>query len=190
MPQNQSRFQFSKDYVVKKYLDHWGLAEDFCTHFLEAFGVKSGMAEIDPRRLKLAVESAYQDIARYKDFHQKDPATELLDCTKRCAFLLKWIIKFKPIEIRNVDFENETLDYVELVNETFALYLFDVHLSDELKFDVGIAQSKIHQFAYDLLYRQISTDGWIAIFQLLKDTCFPQNVSEHVPFMEVFPLTK
>lgn len=183
-----SAFEFPTDYIKDRFLEHWGLAEKFCPAFLECFKLDSEHAKIDPRRLKFAVESAYQDIARYKEYHQTDPENELLDCTKRCAYLLKWIIKFKPIQTSNVDFENESLDYAELINEAFALYLFDIHLSNEIGEDVGLSETKIRQFAYDLLYRQISVDGWIAIFQILKECCVPDNFADKVPFMDLTPV--
>jgi hypothetical protein len=180
-------FEFSREYIKERFLEHWTLAEQFGCVFLESNGVPPDLFEVDTRRLKFAVESAYQDIARYKDYHQEDPANSLLDCTKRCAYLVKWIVRFKPIVVKNVQFENEDLDYVELINEAFVMFLFDLHLSDEVQRDVGLTEPKIQHFAYDLLYRQISVDGWIAIFQLLKDCCYPEALEGTVPFIEAMP---
>lgn len=180
-------FEFDTAYIIDRYLEHWDLAEEFCEAFMTSLDLPVDYAVVDVRRLKFAVESAYQDIARYKQYHQENPQTDLLDCTKRCAYLLKWIVKFKPIATRGDDIDNEQLDFAELINEAFALYLFDIHLSDEIGEDIGLSILKVQQLAYDLMYRQISVDGWISIFQMLKDCCVPKNLAGVVPFLEFVP---
>jgi hypothetical protein len=187
VPNGLPPFEFQPEYIKARFLDHWILAEQFCPPFAGSFGLSDDCFMISTRKLKLVIESAYQDIARYKQYHQDDPYNERLDCTKRCAFLLKWLVRFKPIQLADSDIETEQLDYAELINEAFALYLFDIHLSDELGMDVCLSEQKTQQFAYDLLYRQISVDGWIAIFQLIKEACTPENLASSAPFIENLP---
>lgn len=154
--ESASAFAFTPEYIKERFLEHWDLAEGFSQHFLECYDLPIESVEIDSRRMKFAIDSAYQDIARYKQYHQNNPHDELLDCTKRCAFLLKWLMRFKPIQTVNGAFESEALDFVELINECFVLYIFEIHLSDEIKTNVVLSTEKIRQFAYDLMYRQIS----------------------------------
>lgn len=178
-------FQFSKEYIKERYLEHWGFAEQFGEAFAFELGADPNSVFIDARKLKFAVESTYQDIARYKDYHHENPETDKLDCTKRCAYFIKWIVKFKPIGLVRGEISDDSLDYVELVNEAFALYLFDLHLSDEMNLEVAISVEKARQFAYDLMYRNISVDGWIAIFTLIKD-CVQLDVGIQLPsFIEI-----
>lgn len=78
---------------------------------------------------------------------------------------------------------NRDIDELEIINELFVLYLFELHLSDEMKINLALSESKAFQLAYDLLYRQVNVDGWISIFQLIKDCCYPKFV-KGVPFLD------
>lgn len=187
MPQATARepFEFSKEYIKERFLEHWELAEDFGEHFASALGAKPGSVFVDTRKLKFSVESTYQDIARYKDYHQKSPEKDRLDCTKRCSFFIKWLGKFKPISVSSNEITDDSLDYVELVNEAFSLYLFEQHLSEETGVEIVLSEVKARQFAYDLMYRQISVDGWIAILQLIKE-CVTEETGIRMPsFIEL-----
>lgn len=180
-------FEFSRAYIISRFKEHWGLAEEFCEAFLSAFGLRSDIAIVDTRKLKFAIDSAYQDIARYKDYHQKNPEEDLLDCTKRCAFLVKWILKFKPIVLIDANITDDDVDYIELVNEAFCLYLFEIHLSSEISFDIMISEDKVRHLAYDMMYRNITVDGWISIFTLFKECVYPVNLAGQVPFISPLP---
>tara|TARA_R110002094_G_scaffold201460_1_gene172942 strand:- start:1075 stop:1686 length:612 start_codon:yes stop_codon:yes gene_type:complete len=174
------RFEFSDELVGERFLDNWTLAENF----LEAWekvcapgdGIEHAQFSISDTRMFLAVSSAYQDIARYKDYHQTSPETQKLDATKRCAFLVKWILKFKPINIvrppRLSDDDPGSLDQFELINEDFAIFLAEVHMSEDLGLDFEFSELKRTQIMYDMVYREIGADGWMAFFQLVKD-CSP-----------------
>lgn len=185
----QKLFAYSREEIDARVVDHWEFADDFIEGFLgdEKNPRKDANVIVSQRRLYLAIESAYQDIARYKNFHQTDPENDYLDCVKRCAYLVKWIIKFKPIVLIGEDgvdaaTENESIDDLELLNELFSMYLFELHLSEEIDLNIAFSDEKLQELSYDLLYRQISVDGWIAAFQIFKDCCFPKFVKE-VPFL-------
>jgi hypothetical protein len=185
-----STFEFSKAEIQSRIVDHWEFADDF----IEAY---MGAHEIDPsevriivsqRRLAMATDSAYQDIARYKNYHLKEPWSAKLDCIKRSAYLLKWISRFKPLMVvsalgEDPDINNLKADYLELANEFFCLYLFEMHLSQEIGIDVALSDQKGKELAYDLLYRGINVEGWIGLFQMVKDCAYPNLLSE-VPFIE------
>ncbi|PBB90306.1 hypothetical protein CK215_23315 [Mesorhizobium sp. WSM3864] len=196
MDDKKGHFRYTKEEMRDHFIGIWELAEDFVELIVSNKPVGDDVKiVVSPRRLYLAVESTYQDIARYKNYHQKDPFHEKLDCTKRCAFLMKWIPRLKPIQIipespsfAGVDddgfahLSDNSYDDLELLNELFALYLFELNLSAEVKLGVGISEEKLRQLAYDLLYRDISRNGWIAILQLFKDCCYPKFV-KGVPFL-------
>jgi hypothetical protein len=179
--QKSERFEFSDTEIDQRIADHWEFAEDFTQSMLDTRPDLEDKIDfvVNRRRLKIATSSAYQDIARYKDYHQKDPWNDNLDCVKRSAFLLKWVLKIKPIQIIgdngiDADISQFGIDDLETINEMFALYLFELHLSDEIGTDIALSEQKMAELSYDLLYREISVDGWIAIFQMVKDCCDPK----------------
>ncbi|TPN82576.1 hypothetical protein FJ987_16540 [Mesorhizobium sp. CU2] len=196
MDEEKGYFRYTQEEILEYLISYWDLAEDFIEEIVNKKFVGDEIKiVVSPRRLYLAVESAYQDIARYKNYHQTDPFRKKLDCTKRCAFLLKWIPRLKPIQVIPdspsftgvndqgfTQLSDKSHDDLELLNELFALYLFEINLSAEIKLDVGISEQKLRQLAYDLLYRDISRNGWIAILQLFKDCCHPKFV-KGVPFL-------
>lgn len=175
-----SNFTFTKEQVQEIYLDHALMAQDFLSA-IEKNSVSAGTDEavsfsINRRRLYLAIESAYQDIARYKNYHQDEPIKGKLDATKRGAYLIKWVNKFKPIDAKvgkefEPNLEIEGFDIFENINEYLALYFCENHLSYEVGIDLAFSQDKIHEFIYYLLYRELNEHSWIAILQLLKDSC-------------------
>lgn len=193
---NKILFEYSEKELIDRFIDHWEFSDDFIFGFLAASERENSALQItvNPRRLWLAIASAYKDIARYKNFHQSDPWEERLDCVKRCAYLVKWIIRIKPVAVTglNKDLENVTnpeLDHAEIINELFSIYLFEIHLSDEIDRNIAVSDEKLFELAYDLIYRNISVDGWIAIFQLIKDCCSPKIVPG-VPFVKRMPKLK
>lgn len=186
----RKHFEYSAEEVDERFIDHWEFADDFIQAFLSAPGRESSDLEltVNPRRMKLAIASAYKDIARYKNFHQDDPWTEYLDSVKRAAYLVKWIMQVKPIIVSDPkgdsqSVENVELDELEIINELFAIHLFELHLSDEINMNVALSENKLFELAYDLIYRHISVDGWISVFQLIKDCCHPKLV-RGVPFVQ------
>lgn len=196
MDEKNGHFRYTKEEIRDHFIGCWDLAEDFIEEIVRKKPVGDAVKiVVSPRRLYLAVESAYQDIARYKNYHQSDPFREKLDCTKRCAFLLKWIPRLKPIQVIPgspsftgvedqgfVQLSDNSYDDLELLNELFALFLFEINLTAEIKLEVAISEEKLRQLAYDLLYRDISRNGWIAILQLFKDCCYPKFI-KGVPFL-------
>jgi hypothetical protein len=189
-------FEYSAEEINDRFVDHWEFADDFITGFLAAPERENSKLQIDvnPRRLRLAIASAYKDIARYKNFHQDDPWTERLDCVKRSSYLVKWIVQVKPVTVTGLDgdaqdIENFELDEIEIINELFAIHLYELHLSDEIYKNIALSDDKLFELAYDLIYRHVSVDGWIAVFQLIKDCCSPKIV-KGVPFVKKMRLPK
>lgn len=196
VPEKKELFEHSAEEINDRFVDHWEFADDFIVGFLSAPERNDSKLHIivNARRLRLAIASTYKDIARYKNFHQNNPWVERLDCVKRAAYLVKWIVQVKPITVTGrdkefQDIENTELDEVEIINELFAIHLYELHLSDEIEKNIALSDDKLFELSYDLIYRQISVDGWIAIFQLIKDCCSPKIV-EGVPFVKKMRLPK
>ena len=190
MTKKDEEFEFTAALVQERLVDHALIAQ----HFLDAIenDLKSRKAdenvtfEIDLRRLYLAIGSAYQDIARYKVYHQANAENKKLDSNKRSAFLVKWIVKFKPIMPRlkdgdGVGYEDTTLDAYQAINEEYAITVAEIHLSEEKDFDFAFTEFEKSSMAYDLLYRDISTDALITYFSTISH-CVPH--AETLPFLE------
>lgn len=183
-------FEFSEATIRERFLDHWEFAEAFLEAYLTSWETADGIANaqlsISKTRLFFAVSSAYQDIARYKNYHQPDPENQRLDATKRCAFLIKWLLRFRPInlvtDVRVDEADPVALDLFELVNENFAIFVAETHLSAEIQVDFIFSEAKRKELLYKMLYRDVGVDGWMSFFQLVKE-CFPnyQNCGFIVP---------
>ena len=167
------KFEFDPEVYETRFKDHWALAEHFQEAFEKTFSVKIG---IDHRRLYIAIISAYDDIARYKTFHLENPEEEKSDAIKRAAYLTKWICRFKPLQVNEgADFSSEiisdkNIDYTILVNELFAIHVATTHLSVHAGRDFVLTPDKEYELVYDLLFRNISEDALMIIYQTLADS--------------------
>lgn len=182
-------FSFPDGYVEARLLEHWQMAEEFMAAFERDYFDGRAQPEshvgINEERLALAVSSAYQDIVRYKVYHQENPKYEKLDCVKRCAFLLKWFVRLKPLYVKqpsNGVAVDASLTPLEMANEFLSLYFFEQHLSLEQECQIELDEIKTAELAYALLYRQMNEDAWVAIFQLIKE-CAEFGSIEETPFL-------
>jgi len=165
-------FEFTPEELKNRFVDHWSVAEEYAAVIAQQFNVE---IDLHVRKLYLAVISAYKDIERYKNFHLTDPLNQKSDAVKRTAYLAKWISRFKPLQVREVDavgelsFEDIATDDATIVNELFAIYLASVHLSVDVKKDFVISDEKAQELAYEMLFRQLNEDAFMMIFQLMRD---------------------
>jgi hypothetical protein len=123
-----------------------------------------------------ALISTYEDIQRYKDWHQDDPANQKSDSIKRAAYFTKWLIRLHPIWVEHKrPYRPSRDDTPLLLNEKFTLRWAFANLGFELgqKFPVP---TKRHLFdlLYLLHYRSVTDDALIQIFQLMYDTASGQ----------------
>ena len=166
------KFEFSKEVIESRYLDHWYLAENFQEQTEENFSIQT---TVDSRRLFASIYSAYEDIARYKNYHLTNPAKQKSDAVKRTAFLTKWICRFKPILVEGGSCSVEELrektqiDCGLLVNELFALYVTTVNLSVQIGRDFALTEEKQYDIAYDLLFRHINEDSLLMAYQAILE---------------------
>jgi len=124
--------------------------------------------------LRFVVKSYFDDIYRYKDYS----GTKLANQHKQAAYTIKWIVKFKPIQIKE-EYDNENLDNVIMdINLIFALlcgfsFLSEKSLSliakeKENKEKMEKDQSFYDKLLYTLRYRPFSGKQLISIFEALE----------------------
>jgi len=160
-----SDFTPPPEVIIQRFRQHMNWAEEFIAHYPEI------SLRVNPKALFLAVKSAYDDIYRYKAYHLNDPQRQLSDSVKRAAYLCKWMNKFRPIEYSgefDVD-DGAALDDIsaELLNGVFTLQTCRTHIADELSKDFSFEDIYFDEFQYDLLYRDIGSDGLLHIFQMI-----------------------
>jgi hypothetical protein len=125
--------------------------------------------------LHSAIISYYYDIRRFKDFS----GSELANKHKQAAYTIKWLVKFRPIQI------NENTNYVsdEIfdINIRFALVcgfaflgkkMTDLIMKNKQQMDMQVTDKKERSFydklLYDLRYRHLSGKKLILAFEALE----------------------
>jgi len=162
------RYAFAHDVLEDRFTDLWELAENFQEGFERNF---SASLRVDERHLFLVIVSAYEDIARYKSFHLKNPESEKSDAIKRSAYLTKWICRIKPIQVlkNNHNTAESDIDWTSLVNELFAMSVATIHLSVHIGRDFVLTPEKEYSIVYYLLYRDLNEDALIALFSTISE---------------------
>jgi hypothetical protein len=114
--------------------------------------------------LLAACESYFRDIYRRKDFHD----IRVADDHKRAGYIVKWLVKFRPIQYR-ADYISKK---VSLANEFFALWVASEHLSvNVVEIPAGVVEHMIYHFRF----RAFDADTWALSFFLLQK-CSEQGV--------------
>lgn len=107
----------------------------------------------------LSCKSANDDIKRYQSYHLQD--TSISNSVKSSAYLCKWVSRFRPIQICGSIKSKELL----LINSALALYFAQLLISAELRVSFFYTPKYFNEFQYDLLYRELGTDGLLHVFQ-------------------------
>lgn len=169
---------FTEQDLEKRFSDIHAIAVEFCEVFGKEFGARP---KVDPGRLYLTVTSTFDDIARYKTYHLKNPSIQKSSAIKRAAFLTKWILHFSPL-VCDVDALNK-LKINELgehvtINTYFALHLAFTNIQDHSK-SSGFALSRAHYYelVYDLTYRGLSAEALILHYQTLSELLIANDLS-------------
>lgn len=82
--------QITDDKIIRKM----GVISDTFNDLKSSLRIGNGLQLCDSTLL-LAVRSYFYDVLRYKYFHN----TPLIDGNKQAAFLVKWILKMRPVHI-------------------------------------------------------------------------------------------
>lgn len=116
---------------------------------------------LSPQLARLCVESYYADIFRVRVFHDSNLANEY----RKAAFTMKWIAKFRPIQLeRDCVVEEKHL----FANEFFAIAAGLQQLGDVRAEDVP--RDFLNRLAYSLLYRPIYGETLTNTMLLLDKT--------------------
>jgi hypothetical protein len=116
------------------------------------------------------VESYFQDVDRYKQYHFKDPGGSLINEAKRSALTVKWLMRVKPIYVHNsfsISDDNVNSfdydDYSIIMNELFAIFVAECFLA------VSFSDGKFGELLYMLRYRNPDEYALMGIFQVIMD---------------------
>jgi hypothetical protein len=165
--------------VLKEKLRRETLAFQYAEFISKQSTITQNSVYLNCVLLKAAITSYYYDIHRYKDF----AAALWANKCKQAAYTIKWIVKFRPIQIteQTKDITNEMFD----INLKFALVcgfaflgreITDLIMNDKKRVD---AQNKTKsneekdssfydKLLYDLRYRQLSGKKLILAFEALE----------------------
>lgn len=110
---------------------------------------------INPAILYAVATSYYFDIKRAKDFHD----TTLANGYRQAAFIIKWLLRFRPINDTNAD------GRFLLVNEKFALALAFALLGID---PASVDKPLYAHLLYSLRYRVMDEGALIAVFMAIK----------------------
>jgi hypothetical protein len=132
--------------------------------------------EFDPVILIAVVQSAMEDIYRYKVYHLNNDGAKLSDAIKRAAYFTKWIVRFRPIyhagrtpaiEDFRTAYSND--DIALLINEAFALdWAFTTIGTEVGTSKLFPAPEILADLLYDLHYRAMSEDALMEIFSIFR----------------------
>ena len=93
------------------------------------------------------VKSHFDDIYRFKDYS----GSEWADCHKQAAYTIKWIMRFRPIQL----LPDVTIDkYLFYINSSFAIFCGFTFL--DLKVSETITEQLFKHLLYTTQYRSLS----------------------------------
>jgi len=162
---------FSAEDLAGRFADLWELAESFKASYERDLSVT---ASLNLAKLYLIIISTYDDITRYKFYHLSNPYEERSDAIKRAAYLTKWITRFKPLNIERGEQDPEKLadisqDGADLINEFFGLSVAIANLNLHSDRDFDLSPEKTYEIVYDLVYRTLSDDALMLLYQTIVD---------------------
>ncbi len=137
---------------------------------------------VSPRLVYKTVTSAHFDIARYKLFHLKHPTKEKSGAVKRAAYFTKWIVRFRPILFLDRSL-TDLLPELQFLNEHLAIQWSTTCIAKELGLQgIRLRRKTLSEFLYDLHFREVSTDGLLAFYQIVADLGESQGNNPIVEF--------
>ena len=111
-----------------------------------------------------AIESYFKELDRTKCFHNIDFADE----HKKAAFTIKWLVKFRPVQlIPSCDDDSITSEHL-LVNEVFAVFLAFVFLKVNALAISNVSVNYLDNLIYTLHYRDINEMVLSSMMYLLQ----------------------
>lgn len=122
--------------------------------------------ELDPRILRACVESYSEDVRIHK---LRNPGTGNIDPHKKAAFTIKWIVRFRPLQLIQSDFTSAP--YKLVINEFYALFsglsFMNIHVET-------ISADYMRNFIYNLRRSPIEAE-MLASEMYLLEQCVKGN---------------
>jgi len=123
--------------------------------------------ELSDELLLVAIQSYYDDIYRFKTYSH----SEFANTSKKSAFMIKWLSKIKPIQIKpNAEFTKK-LCYV---NSSFALYVGFAMIN--VKIEDFITPDFYKELMYNTYFRDVCPKQLSAVMHILL-----QNSKNELP---------
>ena len=160
-------FLFDEATIKERFEDFYDVANRFCDEYNNDQEVK---VEIDPSLLYLAVVAIYDDVARYKAYHLSNPVKQKADPIKRAAYAAKWLMHFSPLifpKMGHISGGGKAENADTLANAMFALHFAMVNLRLHSGENFQLQTEMHFELIYDLLYRGLTTDSLIILFDII-----------------------
>lgn len=160
-------FLFDEATIKERFEDFFEIADKFCEQYNKGQEVK---VEIDPSLLYLAVVAIYDDVARYKAYHLTNPIKQKANPVKRAAYAVKWLMHFSPLifpQMGHASGDKKIEDADTLANAMFALHFAMMNLRVHTGTNFNLRTEMHFELIYDLLYRGLTTDSLIILFDVV-----------------------
>lgn len=159
---------FDEETTKARFEDFFDVADKFCAIYNEGQSVP---VEIDPSLLYLAVVAIYDDVARYKAYHLKNPVKQKANPVKRAAFAVKWLMHFSPLifpQMGHLSGQHPPENGDPLANAMFALHFALMNLRAHTNVYFFLKREIHFELLYDLIYRGLTTDALILLFDIFS----------------------
>ncbi len=160
---------FDEKTIQERFEDFFDVADQFCLDYNKGQEIQ---VEIDPSLLYLAVVAIYDDVARYKAYHLKNPVKQKSNPVKRAAYAVKWLMHFSPLtfpQMGHISGQSGPENGDTLANAMFALHFAMINLRVHTGVNFSLKRETQFELIYDLLYRGLTTDALILLFDILCD---------------------
>ncbi len=147
----------AKEANIKKRFD---MLSELYGVFLEGLGeTLRDTIYLNKELLHCAVAAYFDDIEKYKAYAGSRYANK----HKQAAFTIKWVSRFKPIQIK----ESATMNHQLItINASFALFCGFSFLTPEIA--DCLTQDFYDKLIYNLTYRNILGKEWSMIIELME----------------------
>jgi len=159
---------FDEQTIKERFEDFFEIADGFCDAYNEGQAVK---LEIDSSLLYLSVVAIYDDIARYKAFHLVNPVRQKSNPVKRAAYAVKWLMHFSPLIFPSMGHKSGKAapeDGDTLSNAMFAVHFAMMNIREQTGNNFKLTTEMHFELIYDLLYRGLTTDSLIMLFDIIS----------------------
>lgn len=159
----------------ERFAEHSVLATKYIDQVNKAYSTN---VYLNDAALFVAIKSAYDDVERYKIYHQESPEIQKANAVKRVAYLTKWVMKMRPLQSPN---GSDITDITPLlVNASFCLAVARAHISAELSKEFVLTLQKEYEIIYDLTFRELNGDALLSMYQNFYDIARGQNLLENL----------